>query len=236
MVAVVGLKALILRTHPWWHKGHAYDPAGLRLLYLPCQVYGNVHWLALRRGHEMVSPPEGAAHVCHFRYRWRHTFERRQRKGYLAATSEANATQASHSLGGFSARHRKHKSWVVAQWRSSLFHMWSPSCRGMHGTRPHARTHARPHARTHAHAQAGTYTHTDVCMHLQAAARSTSCCCATSSASASGSTTATPHGRRRRASPQHRTSARWCVPSALPPPLSGTCSSSATLCALPRVL
>ena len=154
MVAVVGLKAPILRTHPWWHKGHACGPAGVRLLYLPCQVYGNVHWLALRRGHEMVSPPEGAAHVCHFRYRWRHTFERRQRKGYLAATSEANATQASHSLGGFSARHRKHKSWVVAQWRSSLFHMWSPSCRGMHGTRTHARTHARTHTqRAHAHAR-----------------------------------------------------------------------------------
>ena len=164
MVAVVGLKALILRTHPWWHKGHAYDPAGLRLLYLPCQVYGNVHWLALRRGHEMVSPPEGAAHVCHFRYRWRHTFERRQRKGYLAATSEANATQASHSLGGFSARHRKHKSWVVAQWRSSLFHMWSPSCRGMHGTRPHARPHARTHARTHTHKQARTRTRTYACI------------------------------------------------------------------------
>ena len=139
------------------------------------QVYGNVHWLALRRGHEMVSPPEGGAHVCHFRYRWRHTFERRQRKGYLAATTDANATQASRSLGGFSARHRKHKSWVVAQWRSSLFHMWSPSCRGMHRhtrvrthirthTRTHARTHARRHARTYARARARTYnarTHVD---------------------------------------------------------------------------
>ena len=168
MVAVVGLKALILRTHLWWHKGHAYDPAGLRLLYLPCQVYGNVHWLALRRGHEMVSPPEGAAHVCHFRYRWRHTFERRQRKGYLAATSEANATQASHSLGGFSARHRKHKSWVVAQWRSSLFHMWSPSCRGMHGTRPHARPPARTHARTHARTRTSRHVHAHGRMHASA--------------------------------------------------------------------
>jgi hypothetical protein len=200
-------------------SGHMYGNS----TYLLWQVYGNVHWLALRRGHEMVSPPEGGAHVCHFRYRWRHTFERRQRKGYLAATSGANATQASHSLGGFSARHRKHKSWVVAQWRSSLFHMWSPSCRGMH-----TRTHARTHARTHMHAR----THA----HLQAGARSTSCCCATSSAFASGSTTATLRGRRRLASLRRRTSARWCEPSAPPPPPPGTCSSSASLCALPRPL
>ena len=120
-------------------KGHAFGP----------QVYGNVHWVALRRGREMVSPPERAAHVCHFRYRWRHSFERRQHKGYLSGslsgTQETNATQASplppRSLGGFSARHRKHKSWVVAQWRSSLFHMWSPSCRGMH-MHMDAHTHA----------------------------------------------------------------------------------------------
>ena len=87
----------------------------------PCRAYARCHHLALTPGREMYAPPEAAAHVCHFRYRWRHTFESRQRKGYLT-----NGT----GLGGLSASHRKHKAWVVGQWRASLFHMWSPSCRG----------------------------------------------------------------------------------------------------------
>ena len=90
------------------------------------RVYGNIHHLALTPGREMYAPPEAAAHVCHFRYRWRHTFETRLRKGYLANGTNGSA----RGLGGFSPSHRAHKAWVVGEWRSSLFQMWTPTCAG----------------------------------------------------------------------------------------------------------
>ena len=233
----VGLKALILRTHPWWHKGHAST-----LQVYGCYTY-HVRCTATCTGWR-----------CAVATRW----SLRLRGPHMSAisataggipSSGGSAKATSPPLARRTRRRPRTPSGASAHGTASTSRGWlhsgarrSSTCGALlaavcmaHARMP-ARTHARTHACTHAHAQAGTYTHTDVCMHLQAAARSTSCCCATSSASASGSTTATPRGRQRRASPQHRTSAQWCVPSALPPPLSGTCSSSATLCALPRVL